>query len=125
VAIVWLLIAIVVGVVLTAMPVGRAQFTLAWIYGVAGFVGFIAQIIVGIQGRLVPLYAYYRAMAALDGEPPLRAANDLPTARFARPIFLLWTVGVPWLAFGLASGHLLSVRLASLVLLVGVVTGAA
>jgi hypothetical protein len=98
---------------------------MAWVYGVAGLVGFLAQVVVGIQGRLVPLYAYYRAMTALAGSPPSRAANQLPTAAYARPIFLLWTVGVPALAWGLATSHVGVVRLASLVLLAGVMTGGA
>jgi hypothetical protein len=97
----------------------------AWIYGVAGLVGFISQIVVGIQGRLVPLYAYYRAMAANGGRPPVRAANELPTARFARPIFVLWTIGVPWLAWGLAAEHASSIRFASVVLVAGVGVGGA
>jgi hypothetical protein len=83
----------------------------------------VAQIVVGIQGRLVPLYAYYRAMAARRGRPPERAANQLPSAAFARPIFLAWTAGVPWLAWGLAGGHAESVAGASVVLLIGVAIG--
>jgi hypothetical protein len=105
------------------LPAGPGQIRIAWVYGVAGLIGFVAQIVVGIQGRLVPLYSYYRAMAALGGVPPARAANDLPTPRFAYPIFLLWTIGVPWLAWGLAANDTLSIRLSSIVLLIGVIVG--
>jgi hypothetical protein len=125
VAIVWLLVAAGLGTALTLMPPGSGHTAVAWTYGVAGLVGFLSQIVVGIQGRLVPLYAWYRAMALLGGQPPARAANELPTPRFARPIFLLWTIGVPWLAWGLAAGEPLSIRLAALVLLVAVLTGGA
>lgn len=125
VALGWLLVATALGVALTVMPAGPGQVGVAWVYGVAGLVGFISQIIVGIQGRLVPLYAWYRAMAALGGQPPARAANALPTPRFARPIFLFWTLGVPWLAWGLASSNLRSIRLSAIVLELGVMTGAA
>lgn len=123
VALVWLLVAVALGAALSVMRAG--QVGLAWIYGVAAIIGFVSQIVVGIQGRLVPLYAYYRAMVLGGGLPPSRAANELPTPRFARPIFLLWTVGVPWLAVGLASSHEVSIRLSSLLLLGGVVVGAA
>jgi hypothetical protein len=122
VAIAWLVVAAGLGIALTFAS-GGTHVGAVWVYGVAGLVGFISQIVVGIQGRLVPLYAYYRAMAARGGQPPSRAANDLPTAAFARPIFLLWTLGVPWLAWGLAMGHTVSIRLGSLVLLVGVLVG--
>ncbi|ODS51823.1 MAG: hypothetical protein ABS36_18790 [Acidobacteria bacterium SCN 69-37] len=123
-ALLWLIVAAGLGLTLALMSAGPAQIRVAWVYGVAGLVGFIAQIVVGIQGRLVPLYAYYRAMAALGGQPPARPANQLPTARFAKPIFALWTIGVPWLALGLAAGHPLSIRLGAIVLLGGVVVGA-
>jgi hypothetical protein len=122
VAIGWLFVATGLGATLTFTSAGD-HLGIAWVYGVAGLVGFISQIVVGIQGRLVPMYAYYRAMAALGGKPPARAANQLPTATFARPIFLLWTIGVPWLAWGLAAGDTLSIRLSALVLLVGVIVG--
>jgi hypothetical protein len=124
VAIAWLFVAAGLGVALT-WPSPSPRIGMAWVYGVAGLVGFLAQVVVGIQGRLVPLYAYYRAMTALAGSPPSRAANQLPTAAYARPIFLLWTVGVPALAWGLATSHVGVVRLASLVLLAGVMTGGA
>lgn len=112
------------GLALAVMPAGPPKVAVGWIYGVAGLLGFVGQIIVGIQGRLVPLYAYYRVMSALGGRAPRRSANELPTPRFARPIFVLWTAGVPALAWGLAAGSPLLVRASSLVLLAGVVVGA-
>jgi hypothetical protein len=124
VALLWLLVAAGVGLALTIEPAGSRQIRLGWFYGVAGLLGFVAQIVVGIQGRLVPLYAYYRAMAARAGQPPERAANQLPSAAFARPIFLAWTAGVPWLAWGLVTGQTASVAGASVVLLGGVAAGA-
>jgi hypothetical protein len=124
VAMAWLFVTVGLGILLT-LPSPDTRISMAWLYGVAGLVGFLSQVIVGIQGRLVPMYAYYRAMAALGGTPPTRAANQLPTATFARPIFLLWTIGVPWLAWGLATGQRISIRLSSLVLLAGVLVGGA
>lgn len=124
VAIAWLFVTAGLGIALT-LPSPDARIGMVWVYGVAGLVGFMSQVVVGIQGRLVPMYAYYRAMAALGGMPPARAANHLPAAMFARPIFLLWTIGVPWLAWGMATGQAISIRLASLVLLAGVLAGGA
>jgi hypothetical protein len=66
-ALLWLLVSAVLG---TALVVGvPADWTtpLTWIYGVAALVGFLAQIVVGMQGRLVPFYAWYRAFAAAGG----------------------------------------------------------
>lgn len=125
VAIVWLFVAAGCGLALMAIDTGATHLVVAWIYGVAGIVGFIAQIIVGIQGRLVPLYAYYRAMHALGSKPPARGANQLPSPRFARPIFLCWTAGVPLLAWGLAGAQPVAIRIGGILLLAGVGIGAA
>lgn len=76
-----------------------------WIYGTAGLMGFLAQIVTGMQGRIVPLYAWYRA--------------------FAGSIFASWSLGVPLLAWGLPAGHHVAIRLAALWLLGGVVLGGA
>ena len=124
-ALLWLIIAATLGIVLTLTAGHNWRLRLMWVYGVAGLVGFIAQIVVGIQGRLVPMYAYYRAMASRRGVPPERAANALPSAAFARPIFIAWSVGVPGLAWGLAGGHRLSIAMAAGVLLGGVTLGLA
>ena len=121
-ALAWLLVSIVLGLALSIGVPGRWQGAAAWIYGVAGLVGFLAQIVTGMQGRLVPLYAWYRAFARFGG-PPHRAANSLPSPAFARPIFLCWTAGVPLLAWGLASGREVVISAAALVLAAGVVTG--
>jgi hypothetical protein len=119
----WLAVATALGLALTIVPAGPRQITIAWIYGVAGLIGGLSQIVVGMQGRLLPMYAYYHAMAARDGAPPGRSAHALVSAPYARAIFLAWTAGVPWLAWGLAGQHTDSIRAASVVLTAGVVTG--
>jgi hypothetical protein len=123
-AFLWLAVALVLGLSLTVLPAGTTQVTVAWIYGVAGLLGGLSQIVVGMQGRLVPMYAYYRAMAARDGTPPERSSHALISVPFARTIFAAWTIGVPWLAWGLARSHPSSVRAAAAILAAGVVVGA-
>jgi len=59
----------------------------AMAYGVFGLVGFLAQIVVGMEARLLPMFASRREM-------PWRYGQDL--------VFLLWLFGVPSLAGGLA-----------------------
>jgi hypothetical protein len=88
-----------------------------WAYGVAGLVGFVAQMVVGIQGRLLPLHAWYRAMAMRDGAPPPRAVHGLHDSRLAAAVMLLWTGAVPGLAIGLTrQTHALIAGSASLLL---------
>ncbi|HEY8550270.1 MAG TPA: hypothetical protein VIL35_09965 [Vicinamibacterales bacterium] len=118
-ALLWLLAAVSIGCLLSIGIPSQRQAGLAWIYGVAGLVGFMVQIVIGMQGRLVPLYAWYRQFAALGGQPPDRAANGLPSAAFARAIYIPWALGVPLLAWGLAAGHHLLIRGAAAILSAG------
>jgi hypothetical protein len=123
-AFVWLLAAAALGVALAIGVSDERRLATMWVYGVAGVVGFLAQIVTGMQGRLVPLYAWYRARGS-RGAPPEVAANSLPSASFARAIFLLWTAGVPLLAWGLPAQNEIAIRLSALLLLAGATTGAA
>ena len=119
-ALLWLVIATALGLALSIGVPAAWRLTVMWLYGVAGLVGFLAQIVVGMQGRLVPLYAWYRAMDA-KGSPPDIGANALPSAAFARPIFLMWTAAIPLLAWGLAFQNAAAIR-SGAVLLVAALT---
>jgi hypothetical protein len=120
----WLVAAIALGAVLVLEPHGARATTGAWVYGVAGLLGFLGQIIAGMQGRLVPMYAWYRAMAEREGAPPPFGAHDLVSAAHARAVFVLWGAGVPLLALGLATQAPGGIRSGALVLGAGVVANA-
>jgi hypothetical protein len=124
-ALLWLLVALVLGLLVSTDLPGERRIGWIWMYGVAGLVGFLAQIVVGMQGRLVPLYAWYRVFAARGGEPPDRAAHAIPSPAFARTIFLLWAGGVPLLACGLAGEHPTLISTSAGLLFVAVAAGAA
>jgi hypothetical protein len=117
----WLFAAAILGVVLSISPYGAAHDRMAWVYGVAGLVGFLAQIVAGMQGRIVPYYAWYRAMAARGGAPPGVSANALPAAAIAGAVFSTWLAGVPLLAWALPAQHHAAIRASALLLLAGVV----
>jgi len=121
-AFLWLLIASVLGWMLSRDG-AAARPALAWVYGTAGLLGFLAQMITGMHGRLVPYYAWYRAMGAA-GERPRGSAHTLPSPRLARATFVTWSAGVPMLAAGLAGEQLVLIRAGALVLLAGVACGA-
>jgi hypothetical protein len=124
-ALFWLLVAVVCGLASSVGAPDVHRTIWNWYYGVAGLVGFLAQMVVGIQGRLVPMYAWYRARAARGGLAPPRGANELPSAPMARSIFLTWAAGVPLLAWGLAHQHHLVIAAAAASLLCGVLLGGA
>lgn len=123
-ALLWLLVATCLGVVQSVGVRGEWGIRLMWLYGVAGLIGFLAQIVTGMEGRLVPLYAWYRALARGGGAPPASGANELPSASFARVIFIAWSAGVPLLAWGLASERHAMIVTAAMLLLCGVAAGA-
>ncbi len=123
-AFVWLLVAIGVGLALTLRAHDDYRLSLMWTYGVAGLVGFLAQMVAGMQGRLVPMYAWYRVFAA-TGKPPAMAAHALPSEAFARFIFLCWAAAVPMLTYGLATVDHVAIRVGAVLLLAGVTVGGA
>lgn len=124
-ALLWLLVAIVLGLILGVPGLERQHIALMWAYGAAGLLGFLAQMVVGVQGRLVPMYAWYRAMAWQDGIPPGRAVHDLVSARFARAIFVAWLIGVPTLTMGLAGQRAAAIVAGASALLLGTVVNGA
>ena len=119
----WLLVAMVSGTVLSVAAPEQDRLSLMWVYGVAGLVGFLAQMVVGMQGRLVPLYAWYRAYA-IAGAAPSLPSHALPSAAFARSIFLCWAIALPLLVWGLPTADQLAIRAGALVLLAGLGLGA-
>ena len=103
-AFVWLLVAACTGLLLTLPLSSNRIIDLGWIYGTAGLVGFLAQIVIGIQGRLLPLYGWYRQMESNHMRPPGRSAHTLASHGLARAVLVTWTIGVPSLVLGLTSG---------------------
>jgi len=124
VALMWLLVAALLGVLLSFGGTGEWRLAAAWCYGVAGLVGFLAQVIAGMQGRLVPMYAWYGAFEAGGHTPPTLPAHALASHPLARWLFVAWTVGVPTLGAGLALQSVTLVRGASWLMLGAVLLNA-
>jgi hypothetical protein len=97
-AMLYLVIAVALGLWIVLAASSPA---LVWAYGVTGILGFVAQMVVGIQGRLLPMHAWYRELARLEGTPPARSAHRLADGRATLTIFLMWAVAVPLLTGGL------------------------
>ena len=95
-------IACALGAALTLMDVSPASLRIAAAYGVFGLVGFLAQIVVGMEGRLVPLLAWYWAYAIADDKTAVPSPHDMSWSGGRDVAFVLWLFGVPALAGGLA-----------------------
>lgn len=103
------------------------EYTLrvAMAYGVAGLVGFLGQMIVAMEGRLLPLFAWYWASARAGGARPVVSPHDMPWRPGQYVVFGLWSIGVPALAVGLALDLVPVVRTAGWCLLAAATLGTA
>ena len=72
-------------------------------YGVFGLIGFLAQIVVGMEGRLLPIFAWYWAYANSGFKGPVVSQHEMPWRTGQDVVFVLWLFGIPALALGLAS----------------------
>lgn len=94
-------------------------------YGVLGLVGFLAQMIVAMKGRLLPQFAWYWASADSGGESRVPAPHEMAWRGGQELVFVLWLFGVPVLAAGLAFGAVPFVRAAGWSLLAATLLDAA
>lgn len=110
-AMVWLVSACALGLWLAIA--GTSPFTLqaAAAYGVLGLLGFLAQIVVGMEGRLLPLLAWYWGSAIQKGR--ILAPHEMAWRGGQELVFVLWLFGVPALAGGLAFDAVPFVRAAA------------
>jgi hypothetical protein len=120
-AMICLLAACGLGLYLAVAERSETTLALSNVYGVLGLVGFLSQIVVGVESRVLPLFAWLwgfadRAHAELP--PPLHAASVRPLQAVT---FLLWTAGVPLLAFGLGADRRPALTLGAAALLAAVV----
>ena len=97
-----LVIASALGVWLSIAELSPATLRIAMAYGVFGLVGFLAQMIVGMEGRLLPLFAWYWAYANTGYKGPVPSPHEMPWRAGQELVFVLWLFGVPALAGGLA-----------------------
>ena len=125
VALLWLAIAAILGPLLSFGGTASWRVAVGWWYGVAGLIGFLAQVIAGMQGRLVPMYAWYGAFEAGGYTPPPVTVHRLASHRLALWTFTVWTAGPPALATGLAAQSPALITAASALMLLGVVVNAA
>ncbi|HWP99244.1 MAG TPA: hypothetical protein VNK92_02115, partial [Vicinamibacterales bacterium] len=93
--------ACLVGLWLSVAPASDLTLRASLAYGVFGLVGFLAQIIVGMEARILPVFAWYWAFADSGFEGPIPAPHEMPRRALQRLAFPLWLVGIPILAGGL------------------------
>ncbi len=122
-AMVYLILALVLGLILLATPEAEWKAEAKLAYGILALLGFLSQIIVGISTRLLPLFAWLWSFA--EGEykekpiPPQRmVSRPLQTV-----VFVLWTLAVPLMVYAAVSQTHALLRIASGMLLLAVCLG--
>lgn len=124
-ALAWLTAATAIGVWLAVAPASERALAAVMAYGVLALVGFLAQMVVGVAARLLPLYAWlwgFHDREHRESPPSMHAALSRP-AQMA--VLLLWSLGVPSLALGLAGDRLPWISMSAGALALAVVVGGA
>jgi hypothetical protein len=113
------------GLYLAASARSATTLALTSAYAVLGLVGFLSQIIVGVEARVLPLFAWLWGFAdrAYAESPP--SLHRAPARSLQGLSFVLWTGGVPLLALGLGSDQMVPVSLGAGALCVAVLAGLA
>ena len=124
-AIGYLLLSALLGISLIVGPPAAWKVGAALAYGVVFLIGFLAQIVVGVAGRLLPLATWLWSFADSNYQNPPPSPFEFTARELQLRVFSLWTIGVPVLGVGMATSSLLAVRAGALCLLIALVLNVA
>jgi hypothetical protein len=91
----------VLGVTLLLNPTSPLMLHIAAAYGVLGLVGFLAQMIVAMEARLLPMVTWFWAYSASNYRVPPPSPHVMRDRSLQAIVFAGWTIGVPALASGM------------------------
>jgi len=117
----YLLLAAGLGLALVLAPPAAWKVPAILVYGVLGLVGFLAQMVIGVNARLLPLFSWLTAYAGSGFQTVPPSPHDMPSRALQRWTLGLWSAGVPLLAAGLARDRTTWLTAAGLALLAAVV----
>jgi hypothetical protein len=101
-ALAYLAVACALGLYLAGAERSPATIAAAWIYGVTGLIGFLSQIIVGVEARVLPLFAWLWGFADRSHSELPPSVHRVSVRSLQLFAFVSWTAAVPLLAGGLA-----------------------
>ena len=120
-----LAVACSIGLYLLFAPPSDMVLRLAIAYGVCGLLGFLAQMVVAMQARLVPMLAWYRALADSGFKGPIASPFAMSIRSVQEGIFIAWTFAIPAVAVGFALNAIPLLSAGGWTLLAAVVLSAA
>jgi hypothetical protein len=115
-----LIAAAAIGLTLLVVPVSARSLQLAAAYGVLGLVGFLAQMVIAMEARLLPMVTWFWAYEAGRYKVPPPSPHGMRDRIVQAIVFGAWTVGIPALAMGMGAVSARLVSVGALALLVGV-----
>jgi hypothetical protein len=77
------------------------ELEIARSYGVVGLIGFLTQIVIGVQGRILPLAAWMWRFEEMGFDLRPHDPHALPSRPLQVAILALWVLGLPALALGI------------------------
>ncbi len=96
-----LLAAVAIGVALVFTPASPAMLHAAAAYGVLGLVGFLAQMVVAMEARLLPMVTWVWAYAASGYQTAPASPHAMRDRTLQVIVLAAWVVGVPALSAGM------------------------
>ena len=114
-----------IGLYLLFASPSDTSLRLAIAYGVFGLVGFLAQMVVGMQARLVPMLAGSRALAESGFRGPIVPPFAMPIRWLQEVTFTAWIFAVPAVAVGFTLNAIPLLSAGSWTLLAGVIMSGA
>ena len=115
-AVLCLVLACSCGVAILVAPSAPWKMKTILAYGVLGLIGFLAQMVVGVSARLIPLFNYLRALPGSNLSAVLSSPYALPDRRLQVAILILWSLGIPLLTVGFTRDSVALVRTAATLL---------
>jgi len=96
-----LIAAIAIGLILLLVPDSPRTLHAAAAYGVLGLVGFLGQMVVAMEARLLPLVTWFWTYARSGYEVPPPSPHTMRDTTLQAIVFGGWSIGVPALAVGM------------------------
>ena len=116
-----LAVAVIIGLILLMRPTSPALLRAAAAYGVLGLVGFLAQMVIAMETRLLPMVSWFWAYAGSGYRTAPPSAHVMRDRSLQAVVFGAWTVAVPALALGMFFESALLIAVGAWSLFAGVV----
>jgi hypothetical protein len=113
-----------IGLALLVLPQSPRTLHAAAAYGVFGLLGFLAQMVVAMEARILPMVTWFWAYARSGYRVPPRSPHVMRDRSLQAIVFMAWTIAVPALAAGMAFEAAPLVAVGASALFVGVAIGA-